>query len=283
MTLHCGEGARDRMQGAGERRAAAERVANGILDARAAGATLTAREMLRNAVAKDPMVLEVMHELEEAVHLVRSPVSGPDMSKAVLDRVHETKPFLTRRTRRKISAARMVLACSVLAGLSAIAILQRLEPGTPTGPVTAAIDASRNDAVHSLRSLASAFDRLADSVEHASAAVDPVMPVRRPLMMGDTTRYEGSLIAEAHVREFPGVRPFGPGPGLFAEMASAPAIMPGIAQPAALIGPPALLLGRGPLANVRPAPPLLSAADKRRLEGESPQHEETPQPPDFKR
>lgn len=263
------------------RLAAAERAANEVLDARAAGASLAAREMLRNAAAKDPLVLEVMRELEETLHLVREPMRGTDVSREVLDRVHSTRPFLAKRARRKVSAARLVLACSLLAGLSTIVVLQRLEPGASTGPVTAALDASRDDAVHSLRSLASAFDRLADSVEHATAssAPSPAPPVRRSLALGDTTRYEGAVVRDVSTpHEYPGVRPFGPGPGLFRELPSGLAIMPGIAQPVVLVGPPSLLLGQRPTAMFRPAPPLLSAADLRLLEQED-ERKQTPQPP----
>ncbi len=54
--------------------------------------------------------------------------SHPDFTDEILEAAHQQRPFLHRRVRRKVSAARMVVACSVLAGLSAIAVIQRTHP-----------------------------------------------------------------------------------------------------------------------------------------------------------
>lgn len=186
----------------GRSRADAERIVNEVLDARAAGAEISALETLHDAARRDPSVLSLLRDVEESLHALRRTPRAADLSRPILARVARRRPFLARRARRRISATRIALACGALATLALVALVQRFAPDAPLfpqepRPVSSLVEASRADAAESVRQIASAVGSLGSGVVSpvgevsARAAGHPRRPA--PLSLGNTTAYDSPL------------------------------------------------------------------------------------------
>lgn len=168
--------------GAFARRAEAERIVNEVLDARAAGAEMAARETLHTASQRNPETLEVMREVEESLHELGKPPRGRDLTRAILTRVNEQRAFLPRRARRRVSATRLAVACGALATLSLVALLQRL--GGPESPF-----AHGSDALSGIGDVPGAIAEPPTIFADAAPARDR-RAIRAPLTFGNSADYE---------------------------------------------------------------------------------------------
>lgn len=136
----------------------------------------------------------------------------PDLTRLVLAKVAKRGMFLSKPARRRVSAARVLIAASLLVVVGTFVYMERGSNGPeqgPAGTITAVVEAQRSDAAESVRNLARAVDTLrSDLIEPvgalAGADARSVRQPQRALSMGDTssyeestTRAEGSAVAAA--------------------------------------------------------------------------------------
>lgn len=91
---------------------------------------------------------------------LREPVAAPDLTDAIMTRLHRKRAFLPPRLRRLVKASRLAAAACVLLGILGIALTQRYAPGAlrltprpaPLSGVIQSGQAELADAVESIKS-----------------------------------------------------------------------------------------------------------------------------------
>jgi hypothetical protein len=132
----------------------------------------------------------------------------PDLTRVVLAKVAKRGTFLSRPARRRVSAARVLIACSLLVVVGTFVYIDRASTAPvdgPAGAISAVVEAQRSDAAESVRNLARAVDSLrSDLIEPVGALVASDAPhaiakrePQRSLAMGDTSGYEETASANA--------------------------------------------------------------------------------------
>jgi len=190
---------------------AVEALVNEVIDAEAAGENALALTLIRKGVAEYPGFGARLASTRAAVKSLRQPVFVPDQRTEVLVEVDYLRPFLSPRVRKQLSASRVAIAAGLVLTASVLTILQYVYPGiTPEGngaaPIGELVDASQADAAASVRSLASSFADLRDSVtEPVSTAMTnrdrgPMRTVSKPLSLGDLGAYDLDLEARSASR-----------------------------------------------------------------------------------
>lgn len=141
----------------------------------------------------------------------------PDLTRVVLAKVAKRGTFLSRPARRRVSAARVLIACSLLVVVGTFVYIDRASTAPvdgPAGAISAVVEAQRSDAAESVRNLARAVDSLrSDLIEPVGALVVSDAPhavakrePQRALAMGDTSAYEETVPtsdATAHATAMP--------------------------------------------------------------------------------
>lgn len=194
----------------------------------------------------------------------------PDLTRVVLAKVAKRGTFLSRPARRRVSAARVLIACSLLVVVGAFVYIDRAstpQPDGPAGAISAVVDAQRSDAAESVRNLAIAVDALrSDLIEPVGAltATDPKqrLAAREParaLSMGDTSDYEESFRDPAGSARTPGSHD-GARVAAYANTESADQT-PGAMPMARLFAPIRTELGRTELGSRTDSPSLAAAAN----------------------
>lgn len=87
------------------------------------------RERLRSAMRADPRLavdFERMEAVLSEMNLRERAVGGPDVSQAVLDRVHEVRPYVDAPIRRQVSSARIAVVGAVLCGITLVVTLNQV-------------------------------------------------------------------------------------------------------------------------------------------------------------
>lgn len=160
---------------------------------------------------------EALHDLSgmpggsDEIAAMRRVLSGfdvrpehPDLTRVVLAKVAKRGTFLSRPARRRVSAARVLIACSLLVVVGTFVYIDRASTAPvdgPAGAISAVVEAQRSDAAESVRNLARAVDSLrSDLIEPVGALVVSDAPhavakrePQRALAMGDTSAYEETI------------------------------------------------------------------------------------------
>jgi hypothetical protein len=95
------------------------------------------RERLRSAMRADPRLavdFERMEAVLSEMNLRERAVGGPDVSQAVLDRVHEVRPYVDAPIRRQVSSARIAAVGAVLCGITLVVTLNQVRVVTAPSP-----------------------------------------------------------------------------------------------------------------------------------------------------
>lgn len=69
-----------------------------------------------------------LREIQEVIAGLRAEVEAPDLSQAILSRVHSERPFLARRPRRWLGPARVACLGVCLAVVLGVVLVQRSQP-----------------------------------------------------------------------------------------------------------------------------------------------------------
>lgn len=85
------------------------------------------REKLR-ALRSDPLACEELARTRMGVQRLHDPINQPDLSDAILDRVHARRRFLPGRTRRWITAGRVAIAAGFIGAIGLASFVQRAAP-----------------------------------------------------------------------------------------------------------------------------------------------------------
>lgn len=117
---------------------------------------------------------------------------SPDFTASILDRVHERRRFIPSSVRRLVNAGRVAVAASVLAGLSAIVLIQRYAPeATRLAPepryISGVVESGRQEAASGAQTLASAIGAFKEQIT-APMALVPLEDLRA----GDRGGSQGS-------------------------------------------------------------------------------------------
>lgn len=129
---------------------------------------------------------------------------SPDLTRVVLAKVGKRGTFLSRPARRRISAARVLIAASLLVVVGTFVYIDRSSQAPvqgPAGAISAVVEAQRSDAAASVRNFAQAVDTLrSDLIDPVGELVAPdnaqrlaARGPRASLAMGDTSGYEESV------------------------------------------------------------------------------------------
>lgn len=137
-------------------------IINECLTLEAEGEVHEAAARLRRAAIADPGIIERFNATRRVLSILETEVPvGPDLSARIIAGVDERRPFLPRRTPRRLSTSRLIVAPAVLAALAVAAVVQWQPPPSPSpaSPVTASADggeALRADPISPLRALGEA-------------------------------------------------------------------------------------------------------------------------------
>jgi hypothetical protein len=137
-------------------------IINECLTLEAEGEVHEAAARLRRAAIADPGIIERFNATRRVLGILETEVPvGPDLSARIIAGVDERRPFLPRRSPRRLSTSRLIVAPAVLAALAVAAVVQWQPPAPPSSaaPVTASADsaeAQRADPISPLRALGEA-------------------------------------------------------------------------------------------------------------------------------
>jgi hypothetical protein len=165
-----------------------EALINRILDLEAEGALHEARRVEREGCASDAAFARKLARARAAIAGLALLPPAPDVRLRVLDAVEARRGFLSRKSRRRVSAGRVAVTAGALAAFACAMVFRRVDPtplGDPGAPVTGLVKSARADLAASLESLGAAAAQL------RSDLLDP--PDWRPhppLSLGDTSGYE---------------------------------------------------------------------------------------------
>ncbi|MBX3363261.1 MAG: hypothetical protein KF866_00730 [Phycisphaeraceae bacterium] len=127
------------------------------------------REKFFKAMLKDAATAREVVATRQALSSLDEPVFAPDLSGAVLSRVHRRRGFLSRPQRRLVTAGRVTGALSLLAVIGLATVVQREHPEVvlpmrPT-PLTSVVEHGQSDLTQAWRNVANAAETLAYVVE----------------------------------------------------------------------------------------------------------------------
>jgi hypothetical protein len=246
---------------------AVEALVNEVIDAESEGNDALALTLMRKGVAEYPGFGAKLAATRAAIKSLGQPVPGRDQRTEVLVEVDYVRPFLSPRVRKQISASRVAVAAGVVLTASLLTILQYMYPqlgaqGSSPAPIGELVDASQADAAASVRSLASTFADLRDSITEPVAVAmsrtrGPARSVQNSLSLGELGAYDidndarsSTKLATSLTLSDPIWVRSTPMPTL------APAAQPSVPMRLRLDDGPELLFGDGRNASVRSNNPL---------------------------
>ncbi|MFG0241411.1 MAG: anti-sigma factor family protein [Phycisphaerales bacterium JB054] len=108
------------------------------------------REVLR-LIRQDAQACEDLARTRVAVDSLRTPLDVPDLSEAILGKVHARRRFLPGRSRRLVTAGRLAVAAGFIGAIGIASLVQRHVPAVrladePT-PVTRIVEAAAPKAI----------------------------------------------------------------------------------------------------------------------------------------
>lgn len=161
------------------------------------------REALR-LIRHDPQACEDLARTRVAVDHLRAPIDVPDMSEAILGKVHARRRFLPRRSRRLVTAGRLAVAAGFIGAIGIASLVQRHVPAVrladePT-PVTRIVEAAAPNAIDRPALTDQTVEKIKASLGSGSTAPSvgrlTLSPRIRP---GDRLHYDLSIDRESGV------------------------------------------------------------------------------------
>jgi hypothetical protein len=149
---------------------------------------------LREAIRQTPALAEDIARTQRVLNELNRPARTPDLSKAILDAVDHKRSFVTSRTRLRISAARLAIAASVLAGVAIVVMLKDAASSGVKSPMQQGIESVLSS-------------RAAPSIAPTVVSTD-AMAVRTVLADSKPARAEEAPARHAPVLSFGDVREY---------------------------------------------------------------------------
>lgn len=137
---------------------------------------------LFSALSADAAAARDLVRTQRAIDALRQPVRTPDLSRAILARVNERRPLLTRRSVRRVHAGRLAAALAFLGVVAGAFLVQRFSPQvTRLGPdqpaplanLSAGFAEDTAEALTTMRLTAQAIGTTAVSALPSSGASEP--------------------------------------------------------------------------------------------------------------
>ncbi|VAX41814.1 hypothetical protein MNBD_PLANCTO03-1670, partial [hydrothermal vent metagenome] len=101
---------------------------------------------LRRALRQDAKASEELARTQRALDRLREPIETPDLSEAILARVHGRRRFIPHRARHLVTAGRLAVAAGVIGAIGLASFVQRHAPAVNLGdsamPVTELVEAA---------------------------------------------------------------------------------------------------------------------------------------------
>lgn len=197
---------------------------NAYFDAEGQRDRVAAREALHD-LSRIPGANDELAAMRRVLSAFDTPPQHPDLTRVVLAKVAKRGTLMSKPARRRISAARVLIAASLLVVVGTFVYIDRSSTAPiqgPAGTISAVVEAQRSDAADSVRNLARAVDTLrSDLMEPVGALVaDSSVSKREPqraLAMGDTSAYEESSLQIASGPDaLPGAAPSAHSPSTYA-------------------------------------------------------------------
>lgn len=92
------------------------------------GATPERSQEIRAELRRDPVVCEELARTRLALDKLAEPLDAPDLTQAILGRVHARRRFLPQRLRRTVTAGRLGVAAGLVGAVGVASFLQRHAP-----------------------------------------------------------------------------------------------------------------------------------------------------------
>ncbi len=151
------------------------------------------------AIRRDAGACEDLARTRIGIERLRGPVEMPDLSEAILTRVHGRRRFLPRRARRLVTAGRFAVAAGVVGAVALGSFVQRQVPevrlGHGAAPVSRIVEATGQTAV-------SQPHLAAQTVETIQASLASPMGA---LSLGPRLRPEAEIHFDLALERGPGV------------------------------------------------------------------------------
>lgn len=171
-------------------------ILNRVLDLESEGELHEAKRAAKAGAKASPDFTAALASTRRAIgELGEMPVCR-DLTDSILDGVEAERPFLPRRSRRRVSGLRLAGAFGALATLTGYVLVQRFAPAPPTdtteAPVSELVSAGRADVTATAAGISEAFRSL------GSGLFDPVAGLSRSgpsggsalLTLGGTGAYD---------------------------------------------------------------------------------------------
>lgn len=172
-----------------------EDLINHVLDLEAEGRTSAARAMIAKASAEDPGFASDLRETRAGLADLTAPAWTPDLSESILWAVEARRPFLPKRSVRRMTGTKMAVACGMLAALMVAGVLHRFSGSSfnseeflgPQASREAMTDDAMIDATQSGTLAAGVLGVPGSDASSSLASVD--LSRHSTLPLGDVSRY----------------------------------------------------------------------------------------------
>lgn len=170
---------------------------NRVLDLESEGELHEARRAAKAGTKASPDFTSALASTRRAIGELGEMPVGRDLTDTILDGVEAERPFLARRSRRRVSGLRLAGACGALVALTGYVVVQRLAPPPPPSteaPVSELVTASRADMDATQAGLAGAFRSLGDGLLGPVSALSQGRGADVPsLALGSSAAYDVNL------------------------------------------------------------------------------------------
>lgn len=131
------------------------------------------REQLLRRVEADPRARAELARTRHTLDMLSEPVETPDLTDAILDRVHARRSFLPERARRRVTVGRMAVAAGLVGAVGIASFAHRHAPAVRLGdgpaPVTRLVEAATPEPGEAASLADEAVERIRASVGPAPA------------------------------------------------------------------------------------------------------------------
>lgn len=142
---------------------------------------------LFSSLSADAEAARDLVRTQRAIDALRQPVRAPDLSRAILAKVNERRPLMTRRSVRRVHAGRLMGALAFVGVVAGAFLLQRFSPQVtrlgaeqpaPLANLSAGFAEDTADALTTVRLTAQAIGTTAASALPTPAATDATLRAR---------------------------------------------------------------------------------------------------------
>ena len=185
-------------------------------------------QVLRQTLRQDAKACEELARTQRAIDRLREPIETPDLSEAILTRVHGRRRFIPNRARSIVTAGRLAVAAGVIGAVGLASFVQRHAPAVNLGdtatPISQLVEATEQTGVDQATLRAQAVETIQASIASPTRSLT-LSPQFRPeaglhfdLSLDRSQPFETATTSSGYTPDYTMVRtpilgtpePFGP-------------------------------------------------------------------------